>query len=71
MWSICESELDKANKNLGYITGQYTKQMIDPKYLKEMVMDVYHNPSKYADIISKLMDRYDSEHMREEEKAKS
>jgi hypothetical protein len=40
--------------------------MIDPKYLKETVMDVYHNPSKYTDIISKLMDRYDLEHMKEE-----
>jgi hypothetical protein len=70
-WSIYESELDKANKDLGYRAGPYTKQVIDPKYLKEMVMDVYHNPSKYIDIISKLMDRYDSEHMREEEKAKA
>jgi Helix-turn-helix domain len=67
-WSILESELDKANKDLGYRAGQYTKQLIDPKYLKEMVMDVYHNPSKYADIISKLMDRYDLEHTRKEEK---
>jgi len=65
-WSICESELDKVNKDLGYRAGQYTKQMIDPKYLKETVMDVYHNPSKYTDIISKLMDRYDLEHMKEE-----
>jgi hypothetical protein len=70
-WSIYESELDKANKNLGYRAGQYTRQMIDPKYLKEIVMDVYHNPSKYIDIISKLMDQYDSEHIREEEKSKA
>jgi len=67
-WLISESELDRANKDLGYRAGQYTKQLIDPKYLKEMVMDVYHNPSKYADIISKLMDRYDLEHTRKEEK---
>ena len=32
-------------------------------------MDVYHNPSKYTDIISKLMDRYDLGDM-EEEKAR-
>jgi hypothetical protein len=63
-----EIELDKVNKNLGYRAGQYTRQLLDPKYLKEMVMDVYHNPSKYADIISKLMDRYDLEHTRKEEK---
>jgi hypothetical protein len=31
-----------------------------------MVMDVYHKPSKYTDIISKLMDRYDLEDMGEE-----
>lgn len=67
-WSILESELDKANKDLGYRVSQYTKQLIDQKYLKEMVMDVYHNPSKYTDIISKLMDRYDLEHTRKEEK---
>lgn len=68
-WSIFESELDKANKDLGHRAGQYTKRMIDPKCLKEMVMDVYHNPSKYTDIISKLMDRYDLGDM-EEEKAR-
>ena len=28
-------------------------------------MDVYHNPSKYTDIIGNLMERYDSEHKRE------
>src|SRR5918911_5228849 len=56
-WSITEYELDKVNKDLGNRAGQYTRQIIDPKYLKEMVMDVYHNPSKYTDIISKLMDR--------------
>ena len=47
-WSILEIELDKVNKNLGYRAGQYTKQKIDPKYLKEMVMDIYHKPSKYT-----------------------
>jgi hypothetical protein len=67
-WSILEYELDKVNKDLWYRGGQYTRQIIDPKYLKEMVMDVYHNPSKYTDIISKLMDRYDLEHTRKEEK---
>jgi hypothetical protein len=61
-----ESEIDKVNKDLGYRAGQYTKQMIDPKCLKEMVMDVYHKPSKYTDIISKLMDRYDLEDIGEE-----
>ena len=69
-WSIYECELDKANKDLGYRTGSYKGQVINPKYLKEIVMYVYHNPSKYTDIISKLMERYDSEHTREE-KAKS
>jgi hypothetical protein len=67
-WSIYEYELDKANKDLCYRTGSYTGQVINPKYLKEMVMDVYHNPSKYTDIISKLMDRYDLEHTKKEEK---
>ena len=67
-WSIYECELDKANKDLGYRTGSYKGQVINPKYLKEIVMDVYHNPSKYTDIISKLMELYDSdsEHKREE-----
>jgi hypothetical protein len=46
-WSICESELDKVNKDLGYRAGTYTRQVIDPKYLKGVVIDVYHNPSKY------------------------
>jgi chromosome segregation ATPase len=68
-WSILESELDNVNKDLYHKTGSYTGKMIDPKYLKGMVMDVYHNPSKYTDIISKLMERYDSEqHKRKEEK---
>jgi hypothetical protein len=69
-WSISQYELDKANKDLGYRTGLYTGQVINPKYLKEMVMGVIHNPSKYTDIISKLMERYDSERTWEE-KAKS
>jgi hypothetical protein len=67
-WSISQYEIDKINKDLGYRTGPYTEQVINPRYLKEIVMDVYHNPSKYTDIISKLMELYDSdsEHKREE-----
>ena len=56
-WSIPEPELEKANEELFYRTGPYKKQVINPKHLKEMVMDLYHRPSKYVDIIGKLMER--------------
>jgi hypothetical protein len=45
----------KADKEL-HRTGDYTGQAIDPRYLSELVMAVYHNPSKFIDIIIKLME---------------
>jgi hypothetical protein len=38
------------------------EQGFNPKNLKEIVMDVYHYPSKYTEILIKLMERYNSEH---------
>jgi hypothetical protein len=61
-WSIAEPELDKANREVGYRTGPYSEQRLNPKNLKEIVMDVYHHPSRYTEIIIKLMERYNSEH---------
>jgi Helix-turn-helix domain len=60
-WSILEIELEKANRELGYRTGPYSEQELNPNNLKGLVMDVYHHPSKYAEIIIKLMERYNSE----------
>ena len=58
-WSIPIPELDKANKDLGFRTGMYSEQMLlNPKYLKEMLMDVYHHPSKYVEVIGKLMGQH-------------
>jgi hypothetical protein len=58
-WSIPVPELDKANKDLGFRTGMYSEQMLlNPKYLKEMLMDVYHHPSKYVEVIGKLMEQH-------------
>jgi len=55
-WSIPVPELDKVNKDLGSRTGPYSEQMLlNPKYLKERLMDVYHHPSKYVEVIGKLM----------------
>jgi hypothetical protein len=55
MWSIPVSELDKANKDLGYRTSPYSKQALNPQILKKMVMDVYYHPSKHVEIINELM----------------
>jgi len=58
-WSIPVPELDKANKDLGSRTGPYSEQMLlNPKYLKEMLMDVCHHPSKYVELIGKLMGQH-------------
>ena len=57
-WSILVPELDKANKDLGFRTGPHSEQALNPKYLKEMVMDVYHHPSRYVEIIGKLMQQH-------------
>ena len=57
-WSIPVPELDKV-KDLGSRTGMYSEQMLlNPKYLKEMLMDVYHHPSKYVEVIGKLMGQH-------------
>jgi hypothetical protein len=57
-WSILARELDKANKDLAPKTGPYLEQVLNPAYLKEMVMDVYHHPSEYVEVISKLMQQH-------------
>jgi hypothetical protein len=60
-WSIPVPELEKANTELRYRTGPYSEQGLNPINLKELVMDVYHHPSKYTEIIIKLMERCNSE----------
>jgi hypothetical protein len=58
-WSIPVPELDKVNKDLGSRTGPYSEQvLLNPKYLKERLMDVYHHPSKYVEVIGKLMGQH-------------
>ena len=57
--SIPVLELDKVNKDLGSRTGPYSEQvLLNPKYLKERLMDVYHHPSKYVEVIGKLMGQH-------------
>jgi hypothetical protein len=65
-WSIPIPELAKANKDLGFRTGPYSEQMLlNPKYLKEMLIDVYHHPSKYVEVIGKLMEQHNVNTKRE------
>jgi uncharacterized phage infection (PIP) family protein YhgE len=58
---ISEEELEEANTKLGGArgvgssTGTYMMQGLTPDNLKEMLMKVYFNPSKYIDIIKQLM----------------
>jgi hypothetical protein len=66
-WSIPIPELDKANKDLGLRTGPYSEQvLLNPKYLKEMLMDVYHHPSNYVEIIGKLMEQHNVKKQRKD-----
>ncbi len=67
MWSILEIEIDNANKELGSVRNRYYyTQSLNPPKLKEMVMDVYHYPSKYFEVIRKMMECYDSYHKEKE-----
>ncbi|MGA9169328.1 MAG: hypothetical protein WBZ20_04190 [Nitrososphaeraceae archaeon] len=60
-WSIPEIELDKANRELGF-NGSSLVQRLNPRNLKDMVMEVYHHPSKYLKAITSMMDIYNLEH---------
>jgi len=67
MWSILERELDKANKELGSGRDRYYyTQLLNPPKLKAMVMDVYNHPSKYIEVIRKMMECYDSYYKEQE-----
>jgi hypothetical protein len=46
---ISEYELNEANKILD--------RGIEPTELREIADDIYHNPSKYTDIISEIRER--------------
>ena len=59
-WLILVEELDKANRELGCSTNSSLVRKIEPSYLKNMVMDVYYYPSKYA--IRQMMNTYNLEH---------
>lgn len=61
MWVIPEVELDNANKELGsVISHYYYTQFLNPPKLMAMVMHVYEHPSKYIEVIRKMMEFYDS-----------
>jgi hypothetical protein len=47
---ISEYELNEANKLLG--------RRIEPSELREIADEIYHNPSKYTDIISEIRERH-------------
>ena len=57
-WSISEEELEEANMKLGYArSGSSSTNMVQgltPEMLKETLMKVYYNPSKYVDIVRQL-----------------
>ncbi len=46
---ISEYELNEANKLMG--------RHIEPSELREIADDIYHNPSKYTDIITEIRER--------------
>jgi hypothetical protein len=60
-WSIPETELDKANRVLGS-NGSNSVQRLNPGNLKDIVMELYHHPSKYLKAITYMMDIYNLEH---------
>jgi len=64
IWSVSETELDKANREIGFngSNGRNLVQRLNPRNLKDMVMEVYHHPSKYLKAISHMMDIYNLEH---------
>ena len=57
MWAIPEEELNKAARDLNY-----SKQVINPQNLKNIVMDVFSHPSKYTDAIRLMIEHYRLEH---------
>jgi transcriptional regulator with XRE-family HTH domain len=63
-WSIPEIELDKANRELGFNGSNRSNlvQRLNPGDLKNMVMELYHHPSKYLKAITHMMDIYNLEH---------
>jgi transcriptional regulator with XRE-family HTH domain len=63
-WSIPETELDKANRVLGIngSNGSNLVQRLNPGNLKDIVMELYHHPSKYLKAITYMMDIYNLEH---------
>jgi hypothetical protein len=48
-------ELDEANNKLGLGGSTPRDQRLDPDKLYKIVMEIYHKPSKYIDIIRQLM----------------
>lgn len=53
LWWVEEQELEKINEDFGYGSDM----VINPSNLGDALMDVYYHPSRYGDIISKLMER--------------
>jgi hypothetical protein len=60
-WSIPETELDKANRVLGFNRSNLV-QRLNPGNLKDIVMELYQHPSKYLKAITYMMDIYNLEH---------
>jgi hypothetical protein len=57
-------ELDEANKQIVSIRsncGNGHTQLLSPQRLEEMVMDVYHDPSKHNELTRLMIERHDSE----------
>jgi len=52
-WLMDEEELEKINEDFGYGPDKAIK----PSNLNDMLMDVYHHPSKYGDVVGELEER--------------
>jgi hypothetical protein len=53
--AISEEELDEANDKLCLGGSTPRDQRLDPDKLYKIAMEIYHQPSKYIDIIRKFM----------------
>lgn len=55
-WSISEDELNKASTKLGLgrLHNFAGTPRLNPSDLKEMVMDVFHHPSRYVEVIRQM-----------------
>jgi hypothetical protein len=67
-WSISEDELNKANMEVGFGLFKNTGDMVRfARDLKEIVMDAFYHPSRYAKAIIQMRDIHNLQHKEEEQ----